>query len=57
MAKTAHTTNKVELIYVAQDAKNIKLKEGGKLADIAPTVLQILGITPPQEMTAQSLIK
>jgi len=57
MAKTAHTTNKVELIYAANDVKGIELKDGGKLADIAPTVLQILGVKAPKEMTAVSLIK
>ncbi len=57
MAKTAHTTNKVELIYVAADADKVKLTDGGKLADIAPTVLEILGVPAPQEMTAVSLIQ
>lgn len=57
MPKTAHTTNPVELIYVANDTEGISLKDGGKLADIAPTVLQILGVEIPKEMTAESLIK
>ncbi|WP_428048234.1 alkaline phosphatase family protein, partial [Candidatus Proelusimicrobium excrementi] len=57
MPKTAHTTNPVGLIYVANDVKGVSLKEGGKLADIAPTVLQILGVEIPKEMTAESLIK
>ena len=42
--KTAHTTNLVNLIYVANDAKNIKLRRCGRLADIMPTMLHILGI-------------
>lgn len=57
MPKTAHTTNPVEFIYVANNTDGIKLKDGGKLADIAPTILQILGIAIPKEMTAESLIK
>lgn len=57
MPKTAHTTNPVELIYVANDVKGVSLKDGGKLADIAPTVLKILGVEIPKEMTAESLIK
>jgi 2,3-bisphosphoglycerate-independent phosphoglycerate mutase len=57
MPKTAHTTNKVEFIYAAPDgAAGVKLRDGGKLADIAPTILQILGVQQPVEMTAQSLI-
>lgn len=57
MAKTAHTTNPVELIYIANDIEGVSLKDGGKLSDIAPTVLQIMGIEAPTEMTAVSLIK
>ncbi|MDR0953417.1 MAG: 2,3-bisphosphoglycerate-independent phosphoglycerate mutase [Elusimicrobiota bacterium] len=57
MPKTAHTTNPVELIYLANDTKGIELKSNGKLADIAPTILQILGIKKPKEMTAESLLK
>ena len=56
LPKTAHTTNKVEFIYAAPDAPNISLRGGGNLADIAPTVLQTLGIPKPKEMTAESLI-
>lgn len=56
MPKTAHTTNPVEFIYVADNAKDIKLANGGKLADIAPTVLKLLEIEKPADMTATSLI-
>ena len=56
MVKTSHTTLPVELIYVAGDAKGKKLKPGGKLADIAPTVLQLLGLEIPKEMTADCLL-
>jgi 2,3-bisphosphoglycerate-independent phosphoglycerate mutase len=50
---TAHTTNKVPLILVGD--KDIKLREG-KLADIAPTLLDLLGLEKPVEMTGESLI-
>lgn len=52
---TAHTTNKVPFIVV-QNKKNIKLKEG-ILADVAPTMLDIMNIEKPKEMTGNSLIE
>lgn len=54
---TAHTTNKVPFIVVSNRYRDIKLRSGGKLADIAPTMLQILGIPQPKEMTGESLIE
>ena len=51
---TAHTTNLVPLILVNEDAS---LKENGKLADLAPTMLDILGLDQPAEMTGESLLK
>ena len=51
----AHTTNPVKCIYVHNDKKNITLKDG-VLADIAPTILDILGIDKPNNMTGKSLI-
>ena len=51
---TAHTTNPVPLILVGME--NAKLKEG-KLADLAPTMLDILGLEKPEEMTGESLIE
>ncbi|EHO41638.1 2,3-bisphosphoglycerate-independent phosphoglycerate mutase [Caldithrix abyssi DSM 13497] len=57
MVKTSHTTFPVEFIYVAKDAPGVQLKETGKLADIAPTVLKLLGLPIPDEMTADVLIK
>ncbi len=56
MTKTSHTLNPVELIYVANDAKSKTLKDGGKLSDIAPSVLTLLGLPIPAEMTADNLI-
>jgi 2,3-bisphosphoglycerate-independent phosphoglycerate mutase len=55
LTKTSHTLNPVELIYVAEDAAGRKLLERGKLSDIAPTVLSLLGLDVPVEMTADNL--
>ena len=52
---TAHTTFQVRLIVVEPGMENAKLKEDGRLADIAPTVLALLGLEQPAEMTGQSL--
>jgi len=61
---TAHTTNPVPFIVVeGEKAKipgygtDVTLREGGRLADIAPTILQILQLPQPAEMTGQSLIQ
>lgn len=51
---TTHTTNKVPFIITKKD---IELKENGKLADIAPTMLSLLNIPIPVEITGDSLIK
>ncbi len=56
MTKTSHTLNPVDLIYVASDAAGRSLKEGGKLSDVAPTVLSLLGLPIPTEMTADNLL-
>jgi 2,3-bisphosphoglycerate-independent phosphoglycerate mutase len=52
---TAHTTNPVPLILAGCDVKDIKLKNG-KLCDIAPTILDLMGIEKPEEMTGESLL-
>lgn len=52
---TAHTTNLVHLLYVANDAASVKL-ENGILADVAPTLLALLGVEQPKEMTGRSLV-
>lgn len=54
--KTSHTKNPVEFIYVAEDYKNIELSKSGILSDIAPTILYLLGIEQPVEMTSKNLI-
>jgi 2,3-bisphosphoglycerate-independent phosphoglycerate mutase len=53
---TAHTTYPVELIVVDDRMKGKKLIEGGRLADIVPTALHMMGIEKPAEMTGRSLI-
>ncbi|MSN25145.1 MAG: 2,3-bisphosphoglycerate-independent phosphoglycerate mutase [Geobacter sp.] len=52
---TAHTTNPVWLVLVDDSRKSFKLREGGRLADIAPTMLKMLGIEQPMEMAGESL--
>jgi 2,3-bisphosphoglycerate-independent phosphoglycerate mutase len=52
---TAHTTNLVHFIYVARDAKNFQV-EDGILADVAPTILFLLGLPQPLEMTGRNLL-
>ncbi len=54
---TEHTTNPVPFILVSDSFKNKKLRTGGILGDIAPTVLDILGIPQPEEMSGRSLIE
>ena len=53
---TAHTTNLVPFIMVANDVKNVKLSDGS-LCDIAPTILQVMELKQPKEMSGKSLIK
>ena len=54
---TAHTTDPVPLILVSDIRKNVTLEEGGILADLAPTLLELAGLEKPIEMTGHSLIK
>ena len=53
---TAHTTNEVPFILVSEEYKNAKLRKDGILADIAPTLLEVLKAEKPVEMTGSSLI-
>jgi len=48
---TAHTTNPVPMIYVAEDAPHYRLRPDGSLRDISPTLLNILDLGLPKEMT------
>ncbi len=54
---TAHTTYNVDLIVVDDRYKEHELRTGGRLADIAPTALRLLGLPQPSEMTGESLIQ
>ena len=52
---TAHTTNPVPFILVSEEKH--KLREGGCLADVAPTLLELMGLPQPKEMTGKSLLE
>ena len=52
---TAHTTNPVPFILVNADPA-YRLREGGCLADIAPTLIELMGLKQPEEMTGKSLL-
>ena len=54
-AFTAHTTNPVPFVLINCD-KAKGLKEDGKLADIAPTLLDMMNLEQPKEMTGESLL-
>jgi 2,3-bisphosphoglycerate-independent phosphoglycerate mutase len=53
---TAHTTNPVPLVYIAGDIEGKRLRDGGALCDIAPTLLAMMGVEKPREMTGESLL-
>ncbi len=52
---TAHTTNPVPLLYVNDADRDVKLLPGGRICDVAPTMLELLGLPKPAEMTGHSL--
>ncbi len=54
---TAHTTNPVPVILVGEKEKNCRLRSGGRLSDLAPTLLELMGLPVPDEMTGKSLIE
>ena len=61
---TAHTTNPVPVILIEGEKRKltgygntIKLRQDGGLADIAPTILHLLGLSKPEAMTGSSLIE
>lgn len=54
-AHTAHTTEPVPFIYIGK--RKLKMREGGVLADVAPTMLTLLGMKKPEEMTGKSIIE
>lgn len=53
---TAHTTNMVPVFYIANDTKGATIKDG-KLGDVAPTLLYLMGIETPEEMTGEVLLQ
>jgi 2,3-bisphosphoglycerate-independent phosphoglycerate mutase len=53
---TAHTTFPVPLIVVDEKYKHCKLREGGRLADVIPTAMQVMGMEQPVEMSGKGLI-
>ena len=52
---TAHTTNPVPFILVSEDAARYRLLDGGSLRDISPTILSMLGLPQPKEMSGSDL--
>ncbi len=57
MVKTSHTLFPVELIYVSKSGWDRKLIDRGILSDIAPTILKLMGLEIPKEMTSHVLFK
>jgi 2,3-bisphosphoglycerate-independent phosphoglycerate mutase len=53
---TSHTTNRVPLIYVNEHDRDAKLRTGGRICDVAPTMLELMGLGKPAAMTGQSLL-
>ncbi|WP_462380999.1 2,3-bisphosphoglycerate-independent phosphoglycerate mutase [Pseudomonas sp. Marseille-QA0892] len=54
-AHTAHTTEPVPFIYVGK--RNLRIREGGILADVAPTMLTLMGLPVPEEMSGTSIVE
>jgi len=54
-AHTAHTCEPVPFIYIGK--RNVSIRAGGVLADVAPTMLTLLGMPVPPEMTGRSIIE
>lgn len=52
---TAHTTNPVPVVYVGPDT-SLQLRDGGKLGDVAPTLLHFMNIAAPEDMTGEVLV-
>jgi len=55
-AHTRHTLNPVEVVIYGEGAKTFKTRPTGRLADVAPTLLHLMGLPKPAEMTGESLI-
>ena len=54
---TAHTTSPVPFVLIDDKRKHVRLRDGGKLSDVAPTMLELMGIPQPEEMSGKSLIE
>jgi 2,3-bisphosphoglycerate-independent phosphoglycerate mutase len=54
---TSHTLNPVPLVYMSDADRDAKIREGGRICDVAPTMLEILGMPKPDAMTGFSLLK
>ncbi|MCD8483341.1 MAG: 2,3-bisphosphoglycerate-independent phosphoglycerate mutase [Verrucomicrobia bacterium] len=54
---TAHTLNPVELVLYGKSCAGMQLQQGGRLADIAPTILKLMGLSQPAAMTGDCLIR
>ncbi|MEG2247172.1 MAG: alkaline phosphatase family protein, partial [Peptostreptococcaceae bacterium] len=54
---TSHSTNPVPFILVGEEFKNAILLDDGRLSDIAPTILDMMNLEKPEEMTGHSLLK
>ena len=54
---TAHTTNPVPFLYVNDADRSATIKPGGRICDVAPTMLALLGLPQPAAMTGHSLLK
>ncbi len=54
---TSHTTNPVPVVLISEKYKGAELRKNGILADLAPTLLTVMGLPVPKEMTGKSLIK
>jgi 2,3-bisphosphoglycerate-independent phosphoglycerate mutase len=52
---TAHTTNPVPFLYITEEGSNPTLREGGSLRDISPTILSLLKLDQPNQMTGGNL--
>jgi 2,3-bisphosphoglycerate-independent phosphoglycerate mutase len=53
---TAHTTNPVPLYYFNEGDQGVTLRSGGRICDVAPTMLELLGLPQPEAMTGRSLL-
>ena len=54
---TKHTTNPVPFMLISEKNKSVKLKTGGSLANVAPTVLELLGIEKPDPMVDSMIVR